>query len=65
MPRDAWGELRKFMSDARADAVESVLSGALNPQTYAATCKKISTIDEIANKMTDLLGSAAAPGEDI
>lgn len=65
MPRDVWTELNRYLADIRAEAVEEVLRGSLTPESYKATCKKISTIDEIADKMKDLLGNVEAPGEDV
>ena len=65
MPHDSWSELNRYLLDERTTAAESVISGSLNPQSYAATCKKVSTIDEILAKMKELVGDPEAPGDDV
>jgi predicted metalloendopeptidase len=65
MPRDTWSQLDAFIASAIVESTASCLSGSLKPDSYAACCRRISTLEEIRAKMKELVGNPNAPGEDV
>jgi hypothetical protein len=66
MPRDAWGQLDAFLQDAISESTEECARGALQTlEAYKSTCRRISTLNEVRDKMRELVGNPQAPGDDV
>lgn len=65
-PRDSWSQLYSYINEQAETAIKSCVSGSMTSfEEYKAVCRKISTLNDIAEKMKELVGNPNAPGEDV
>jgi len=65
MPRDSWAELNAFIEKALAESIESCVRRPLSPEDYRACQRRIATLEEVRDKMKELIGNPNSPGEDV